>query len=156
MAGILPLTLPSTSSTVSLLRGEIGSAMHDDRDLVVSLPSDASKLFAVSEHTEEVETTHIPVKTRSVNPSSQGCTTLCGINLVSLDFGMTGQVGQASSSSASQISFTNRLPEGSFLRPPPLLLKSGLVGMGTRFPLASQPFSGLPGAPSGFVPPFFF
>ena len=44
---------------------------------------------------------------------------------------------------------------GSFLRPPPLLLNSGLVGTGPWFPLVSQPLSGLPGAPGGFVPPFF-
>ncbi len=55
--------------------------MHDHRDLVVSLPSNASELLAASEHTEEVETTHVPVKTPSVNPSSQGCTTLPGCGL---------------------------------------------------------------------------
>ncbi len=62
--------------TVSLSRGEAGTAMRDHSDLVVSLPSDASELLVVSEHTEEVETTHVPVETLSVNPSSQGCTTL--------------------------------------------------------------------------------
>ncbi len=69
-AGFQPSSLPTVSSS----RGEAGTAMHDQRDLVVSLPSHASKLLAVSEHTEEVETTHVPVETHSVNPPSQGCT----------------------------------------------------------------------------------
>ncbi len=93
--------------------------MHDHRDLVVSLPSDAPELLAVSGHTEEVETTHVSVETHSVNPPSQGCTTLTGINSVSLDLGMADQVGQAASSSASQTSFTNPLSVDLFLRPPP-------------------------------------
>ena len=60
MAEILPSTLPSISSTFSLSRGEAGMAMHDHKDLVVSLPSDASELLAVFEHTE-LETIHVPV-----------------------------------------------------------------------------------------------
>ncbi len=47
--------------------------------MVVSLPSNASELLAVSEHTEEVETTHVPVETFSVNPSSQGCPSHSGL-----------------------------------------------------------------------------
>ncbi len=55
-------------------------------------------LLAVSGHTEEVETTHVSV-THSVIFFSQSCSTLTGINSVSLDLGMTDQVGQAASSS---------------------------------------------------------
>ncbi len=57
-AGVLPSMLPSISSTVSPLMVEAGLAMLDHRDMVVSSPSDASELLVVSEHTEEVETTH--------------------------------------------------------------------------------------------------
>ncbi len=130
-------------------RGEAGSALHDHRDLFVSLPSDVSELLAVSEHTEEVETTHVPVETPLINHPSQGCTTLPGINSVSLDLGMANKVGQAASS------YTNPLTMGSFLHPPPLLLNSGLVGTGPRFPMVSQPFSGLTGAPGGIILPIF-
>ncbi len=120
-----PSTLPSLT-TVSLSSGEAGLALHDHRDLVVSLPSNVSKLLAVSEHTEEMEMTHVPVETPSVNPPTQGCTTLTGINSVSLDLGTANQVGQAASSSALQTTFTNPLTVGSFLQPSPLLLNSGL------------------------------
>ncbi len=54
MAGTLPSILPSSSITVTLSRGEAGMALHDHRDLVVSLPPEASQLLAVSEHTEEL------------------------------------------------------------------------------------------------------
>ncbi len=54
--------------------------MLDHMDMVISLPSDASELLAVSRHTEEVETTHTPIETLSVNFPSQGCTALSGIN----------------------------------------------------------------------------
>ncbi len=96
-------TLPSSTTTVSLSRGEAGLAFHGHRDLVTSLPSDVSELLAISEHIEVVETTHIPVEVISVNSPSQGCTTLIGINSVSLDLGTANQVGQA----ASSTSFTN-------------------------------------------------
>ena len=99
-------------------------ALHDPRDLVVSLPCDVSKLLAVSEHTEEVEMTHVPVETPSVNPLSQGFTTLAGINLVSLDVGMANQVGQAAFLYLYQPRY-----HGFVSVPPPLLLNSGLVGM---------------------------
>ncbi len=118
-AGTPPSTLPSSTTTVSLSRGQAGLALDDHRDMVTSLPSDVSKLLAVSEHTEEVEMTHVPVETFSVNPPSHGCTTLFGINSLSLDLGMANQVGQAASLSASQTSFTNPFTVGSFLRPPP-------------------------------------
>ncbi len=80
MAETLPSTLPSISSTVSLSRGDAGLAMLDHRDMVVPLPSEASELLAVSKHTEEMETTHIPVETLSVNPPSQGYTAFPVIN----------------------------------------------------------------------------
>ncbi len=85
----------------------------------LSLTSDVTELLAVSEHTEEVETTHVPVETSSVNPPSQGFTTLAGINSVSLDLGTANQVGQAASSSASQTTYTNPFTMGSFPRPTP-------------------------------------
>ncbi len=128
--------------------------MLDHRDLVTSLPLSVSELFTVSKRIEEVETTHIPVETPTVNTSSQGCTTLSGINSVSLDLGTANQMGQATSLSVSQISFNNPFTLGSFLRPPPLL-KSGSVGMRPQFPLVSQPLSGLPGVPGGFIPLIF-
>ncbi len=78
-AGAPLSTLPS-SLTVS--RGDTGSALQDHRDLVTSFPLSFSELTTVSEHIEEVELTHITVETPSVNPSSQGFT-LPGINLVS-------------------------------------------------------------------------
>ncbi len=93
-------------------------ALHDPRDLVVSLPCDVSKLLAVSEHTEEVEMTHVPVETSLINLPSQGCTTLPGINSVSLVLGLANQVGQAAFSSALRTTYTNPLTVGSFLRPP--------------------------------------
>ncbi len=127
-----PSTLPS-SMTVSLSRREAGLALHDHRDLVVSLPSDVSELLAVSEHTEEVETTLVPVETLSVNSPSQGCTTLPGIKSISLDLCTANQVGQAASSSALQTTYINAPTIGSFLRPPSLLLNFGLVGTGPRF-----------------------
>ncbi len=37
----------------------------------------------------------------------------------------------------------------------PLLLNSGLVDTGPRFPLVLHPLSGLPGPHGGFVPPVF-
>ena len=97
---------------------------------------------------------HIPVETPSVNPSSQGFT-LSGINLVSLGLSTANQSGQAASSFVSQTSFTNPFTVGSFLRPPPLLLNSGLAGLGPQFPMASQPFPSLTGAQGGIVPPVF-
>ncbi len=71
MAEAPPSTL-SSSTTVSLSREEAGLGLHNHRNLVVFLPSDASEVLPVSEHTEEVETTHIPVETPSANPTSQG------------------------------------------------------------------------------------
>ncbi len=44
---------------------------------------------------------------------------------------------------------------GHFLQPLPLLITSGLPGLGPRFPLAQPVFSGIPRAPSGIVPPVF-
>ena len=82
-------------------------ALLDHRDLVTSLPSYVSKLPTVSERIEEVETTHIPVETTSVNPSSQGSTTLSGINWVSLDLGTANQVGQAASSFTTPLSWVH-------------------------------------------------
>ena len=82
-AGALPSILPSSSTTVTSSRGGAGTAMHDLRDLVVSLPPDAPKLLAVSGHTEEVETTYVSVQTHSVNAPSKGCTIQTGINSVS-------------------------------------------------------------------------
>ena len=73
-AGALPSTIPSTSSTISLSRGEADLAILDHRYLIVSQSSDAPELLAVSGHAEVVETTHIPVQTLPVNPPSQGCT----------------------------------------------------------------------------------
>ena len=122
-------------------------ALHDHMDLVVSLPSGVSKLLAVSKHTEEVETTRVPVETPSVNPPSQGFTTLTEIKSVSLELGTANQVEQATSSSALQTISTTPLTRGFVFAPPPLL-NSGLVGMGPRFPT-------LTGAPGGIVPPFF-
>ncbi len=119
MAGALPSTLPSITSTVPLSRRQADLAMLDHRDLVISQTSDASELLAVSEHTEAVENTHSPAETHSVNPPSHGCNTLPGINSVSIDLGMTSQIGQAPSLSASQTSFTNPFTMGSSLRPPP-------------------------------------
>ncbi len=113
MAEAPPTTLPS-SSTVSLSRGEAGLAFHNHRDLVVSLPYDISELSAVPEHIKEVETTHVPVETPSVNPPSQGFTTLTGINSVSLDLGMANQVGQAASDHLHQPPY-----HGFVLSPPP-------------------------------------
>ena len=133
-------------------------ALYDHSYLVVSLPSDVSELLTVSEHTGEVEMTHVPVvETPSVNPSSLGFTTLAGINSVSLDLGMANQVGQVASSSALQTTYryTNPLTMGSFLRPPPPILNSGLVSMGPQYPMVTQPFSGLTGTPGGIVPPIF-
>ena len=155
----------SLNFTVTSSRGEAGTAMHDHRDLVVSLPSDAPKLLAVSGHTEEVETTHASVETHSVNPPSQGCTTLTGINLVSLDLGMADQVGRAASSSASQTSFTNPLTMRSFFAafPPPTKLWFGRCGTPvssgftvivwfTRGPrwVCSSGFSDVSCAPTGY------
>ncbi len=68
-AGAPLSTLPS-SSTAS--RGDAGSALQDHRDLVTSFPLNVSELNAVSECIEEVEMTHIPIETPSVNPFSQG------------------------------------------------------------------------------------
>ena len=85
-------------------------ALLDHMDLVTSLPSTVSELLTVSEHIEEVETTHVPVETTSVNPSSRGFTTLSGLS-VSLDLGTANQVGQTF--------FTTPFTMGSFLRPPP-------------------------------------
>ncbi len=79
-AGPLPSILPLSSMPVTSSRGEAGIALHDHRDLVLSLPSNASELLAVSGHIEEVETTHVSVETHLVNPPYQGCTTLSGIN----------------------------------------------------------------------------
>ncbi len=103
---------------------------------------------------QEMETTHIPVETHSVHPPSQGCTTLTGINSVSLDLGMTGQVGQATSSSASHFFYQPPF-HGFVFMAYSLLLNFSLVCTGNGFPLASQPLSGLPGAPGGFVPLVF-
>ncbi len=119
MAGALPSTLLSISLTVPLSRREANLAMLDHRDLVIFQASDASKLLAVSEHTEVVENTHSPVETHLVNPASHGCNALPGINSVSIDLGMTGQMGQVVSLSVSQTSFTNPFTVGSSLRPPP-------------------------------------
>ena len=113
-----------------------------------------SELTAVSERVEEVETTHTSLETNSVNPSSQGFI-LPGINTVSFGLSTANQLGQAASLSGSQTSFTNPFTVGSFLRPPPLLLNSGIAGLGPQFPMASQPFPSLTGAPGGIVPPFF-
>ncbi len=157
MAEAPPSTLP-LPTTVSLSRGEAGLALHVHRDLFVSLTSDVSELLAVSEHTEEVETTHVPVETPLINPPSQGCTTLPGINSVSLDLDMANQVVQAASSSADYFAdYLYQTPYRGFIfaPPPPLLLNSGLVGMGPRFPMVSQPFSGLTGAPGGIILPAF-
>ncbi len=44
---------------------------------------------------------------------------------------------------------------GSFLRPLLLLLNSGVSGLGPQFPMASQPFPSLTGAPGGIVPLVF-
>ncbi len=90
----------------------------------------------------------------SVNPTSQGFA-LSGINSGSLGLSTPNQLGQAASSSVSQTSFTNPFTVGSLLRPPPLLLNSGLAGLGPQFPMASQPFPSLTGAQGGIVPPFF-
>ncbi len=88
-------------------------AFHNHRDLVVSLPSDASELSAVPEHIKEVGTTHVR-ETPSVNPPSQGFTTLTEINSVSLDLGMANQVGQAASDHLHQPPY-----RGFILSPPP-------------------------------------
>ncbi len=56
----------------------------------------------------------MPVETDSVNSPSQGCTTLPGIKSVTLDFGTANQVGQATSSSALQTTYSNPLTVGSF------------------------------------------
>ena len=140
--------------TLSSLRGEAGSALQDHRDLVTSFPSNAPGLTAGSEHIEEVEMSHVPVEASSVNPSSQGFT-LTGINSASLGHSTANQMGQAASSSSSQTTFTPPFNVGSFLRPPPLLLNSGLAGLGPQFPMVSQPFPSLTGVPGGIVPPFF-
>ena len=39
--------------------------------MVTSFPSIASELATVSKRIEEVETTHFPVETQSVNPTTQ-------------------------------------------------------------------------------------
>ena len=97
--------------------------------MVTSLPSDVSKLLAVSEHTEEVEMTHVPVETFSVNPPSHGCTTLFGINSLSLDLGMANQVGQAASVCFADFFYQPRY-RGFIFAASPLLLNSGLVVWG--------------------------
>ncbi len=146
--------------------GDAGLAMLDHRDLVFYLSCDASELLAVSEHLEEVVMTQNPVETQTLTPISQGCTVLPVGNSVSLDLGMTGQMVQVASLSdhcRRPLSLTLlwwvRLcglhPTPPHSHPTHLLLKSGLAGTGPRFPLASQPFSGLPGVPSGFAPPVF-
>ena len=129
-------------------------ALQDHRDLVTSFPLSTSELTAVSERIEEVETPHIPVETSTVNPSSQGFT-LTGINSVSLGLSTANQSWQAASSSSSQMTFTPPFNVGSFLRPPPLLLNSGLAGLGPQFPMASQPVPSLTGAPGWIVPLVF-
>ena len=146
--------LSTTPSSTTILRGDPVLALQDHRDLVTSFPLNVSELTAVSECIEEVETSHIPIETPSVNPSSQGFT-LPGINSDSLSLSTANQFGQTASSSVSQTSFTNPFTVGSFLRSPPLLLNSGLAGMGPQFPMATQPFPSLTGAPSGIVPPVF-
>ncbi len=147
-----PLSVLSATSTAS--RGESGLALQDHRDLVTSFPPRASELTTVSERIEEVETIHIPVETHSVNPTTQGFT-LSGINTGSFGLSTAIQLGQAASSSVSQTSFTNPFTVGSFLRPLPLLLNSGLAGLGPQFPMASQPFPSLTRARGGIVPPVF-
>ncbi len=161
-----PLSISNLSSSVtaedplSVLptsvasRGEAGSALHNHRDPVASFPTIASELSTVSGRIEEVETTHIPVESSSVNPTSQGFA-LPGINLGSLGLSTPNQLGQAASSSVSQTSFSNPFTVGSFLRPPPLLLNSGFAGLGPRFPTAPQTFPSLTGAQGGIVPPVF-
>ena len=110
--------LSTTLSSTTVSRGDAGLALQDHRGLATSFPLNVSELNAVSEHIEEVETTHIPVETPSVNPSSQGFTPY-GINSVSLGLSTANQLGQTASSSVSQMSFTNPFTVGSFLRPPP-------------------------------------
>ena len=148
------VTVGAPLSTLPSLRGEAGSALLNHRDLVTSFPLSASELTAVSERIEEVQMSHVPVETSTVNPSSQGFT-LTGINSVSLGLSTANQSWQAASSSSSQMTFTPPFNVGSFLRPPPLLLNSGLAGLGPQFPMASQPFPSLTGAPGGIVPLVF-
>ncbi len=146
-----PSVLPSSSTTVTLLRREAGTAMHDHRDLVVSLPSDACELLAVPGHTEEVETTHVSVETHSVNPPSQGCIILTGI--ISISRSRHDRPG-----GAGHLFICYQPPFRGFIfvpPPPSFLLNSGLVGTGPWFRLVSQPLSGLPGDPGGFVPQVF-
>ncbi len=147
-----PLSILSTSTAAS--RGEAGLALQDHRDLVTSFPSIASELTTVSGRFEEVETTQLSVETHSVNPTSQGFA-LSGISSGSFGLGTPNQLGQAASSSVSQTSFTNPFTVGLLLRPPPLLLNSGLAGLGPQFPMASQPFPSFTGTQGGFVPPVF-
>ena len=117
-----PSILPA-STTVSLSRGEAGLALHDHRDLVVSLPPMFPNCWQFPNIPRKLrQHTHVPVETPSVNPPSQGCTTLTGINSVSLDLGMANQVGLAACSSAT---YTNPLTRVRFCPPPPKLWFSG-------------------------------
>lgn len=121
-------------------------ATFDHRVLVAGIPSDGSELSAVSSLQDKVVTTQNPVETQTLH--HQDSSVLPGSVSVS------GDLGMAALSSFNQTSFPTSL--GSVLRPPPLLLNSGLAGMGPWFPLASQALSGLPGVLGGFVPLFLF
>ncbi len=103
-----------------------------------------------------METTHIPVETPSVNPSSQGFT-LPGINSGSLWSQHSQPLGAGRIFVCFSDAFYQPLYRGFlFAAPPPsLLLNSGLAGSGPQFPMATQPFPSLTGAPGGIVPPVF-
>ncbi len=147
-------SLTSLAIVVSVEDADL--AMLDHKSLIANFPSDGSELLAISGHHEEVVTSQNPAETQTFIPLSWGCTVLPGNNSVSLDHGVTSQMWVVAPSTVNQTFFSTTTSVGSFLRPPPLLLISGLSGMGPSFLWLHSPSLVSLGSLVGVFPRFFF